>query len=294
MIYTVTLNPALDYHLKTDNLKLGCTNRSTESKLLVGGKGINVSFVLKELGIESVALGFVAGFTGDELENTLMKNGIKTDFSRLSEGLTRINVKLSSDVETEINATGPVITAEDIAKLKQKLEVLQSGDILILAGSVPLGVDSNVYAELMSSVPSSVKAIVDTSGQALLDVLKHRPFLIKPNRDELQEAVGHTLTNEKEVVEAAFELQRMGARNVLVSLGADGAVLVADDGVVYKEKAKAVSVKSTVGAGDSMVAGFVSALDKGYGEALKLAVAVGTATASVDGLARYDDIVALV
>ena len=294
MIYTVTLNPALDYHLKVDNLKSGSTNRSTESKLLVGGKGTNVSLVLKELGLESVALGFVAGFTGDEVVNCLKARGINTDFLKLTEGLTRINVKLSGDTETEINAEGPVIKREDIARLRERIEALQPDDILILAGSVPFGVDSQVYGELMSAVPSSVKVIVDTSGRALIEALSYRPFLIKPNRDELQEAVGHTLTNEKEVVEAACKLQKMGACNVLVSLGADGAVLVADDGKVYKEEAKAVSVKSTVGAGDSMLAGFVSALDRGYVEALKLAVAVGTATASVDGLARYDDIVAIV
>lgn len=294
MIYTVTLNPALDYHLKVDSLKLGKTNRAIGEELGIGGKGINVSVVLKALGLDSVALGFIAGFTGRQLECGLQEIGIKTDFLELENGLTRINVKLCDGVETEINSSGPKIAESDIEKLTAKLKVLQSGDILVLAGSVGGCVKKSVYAELMSSVAKGVSVIVDTAGEALINTLPKRPFLIKPNLNELEEIEGHTLNTEEDILAAAKALQEKGASNVLVSLGADGAVLVADDGNVYKEIAPKVSVKDTVGAGDSMVAGFISALSCGYERALKVSVAVGSATASVKGLATSKDIKMLI
>lgn len=290
MIYTVTLNPALDYHLSIDGLKVGETNRSVLQEVYYGGKGINVSAVLKNLGVPSTAFGFIAGFTGRQLETSLREMGLTTDFIEVSGGLTRINVKLKAEQETEINADGPAISEGDIEQLKEKLKCLQNGDVLVLAGSVPKSVGVGIYAELMHTVGCGVKVVVDTTGEALLKTLPFRPYLIKPNLRELEELVGRRLQGVAEIVDAARALKMRGALNVLVSLGADGAVLLDETDIVHTATAPTIEACNTVGAGDSMIAGFLFASEFGYPEALRVSVAVGSATASVSGLATEIDI----
>lgn len=290
MIYTVTLNPALDYHLNIDGLRVGETNRSVSQELYYGGKGINVSTVLMNLGIPSTVFGFIAGFTGQQLEKSLRETGLITDFIEVSGGLTRINVKLKALQETEINADGPAVSDGDIEQLKEKLKCLQTGDVLVLAGSVPKSVGVGVYAELMHTVGHGVKVVVDATGEALLKTLPLNPYLIKPNLSELEELAGRYLRDELEIIDAARMLKTQGASNVLVSLGADGAILLDETDSVHIAKAPKIKVCDTVGAGDSMIAGFLSASELGYSEALRVSVAVGSATASVKGLATEKDI----
>lgn len=279
MIYTLTLNPSLDYLLDTPDLKLGETNRSTSESIHFGGKGINVSFVLKELGIDSVCLGFTAGFTGDELENCLRSAGLKTDLVHLDKGSTRINVKIKDKDITEINAKGPEITDDDMEKLFIKLEKLTDGDTLILAGSVPKGFDC-IYSDIMRRLSGkSIRFVVDTTGEKLVSCLKYRPYLIKPNLSELCEITGETLSTIEEIEKAAKKLQSQGAVNVLVSMGDKGAILLDENGKTYTAEPIKIIPVNTVGAGDSMVAGFIAGVDRGYNYALKLGNACGAASA---------------
>jgi len=291
MIYTVTFNPAIDYCLKTQNLEFGKTNRSTKEQMYFGGKGINVSLVLKELETPSIALGFVAGFTGIELENRLKKSGITTDFIHLKHGNTRINVKLKGETETEINADGPEISNEEIKLLFEKLKSLQDGDTLVLAGSIPKSLSSDTYEKILESLcEKDIKIVVDATGNLLINTLKFKPFLIKPNLFELQDIFKRQLESEQEIVECAKTLQEKGAKNVLVSLGENGAIFVSEDGKIYIHKALGGKAVNTVGAGDSMIAGFLSGIDKGTEYALKLSLAAAGATATLDTLATKEKI----
>ena len=290
MIYTLTLNPSLDYLLDTPDFKFGKTNRSVSESLHFGGKGINVSYVLKQLGIQSICLGFTAGFTGDELEKMLMSNGLTCDFVKVEKGNTRINVKIRNEEITEINAQGPEISSQDVEKLFKKLETLSDGDTLVLAGSTPKGHDG-IYCDIMKHLSNkSVRFVVDCSGQKLLDCLKYKPFLIKPNKDELSEIVGQSLENDQTIVTAAGKLKEMGAVNVLVSLGGNGALLVDENNQVHRVNAYRITPVSTVGAGDSMVAGFLAGAEQGYDFALKLGNACGAASAASAVLAKKEKI----
>ena len=286
MIYTLTFNPAIDYIMHLDNLKQGETNRSKKESVFFGGKGINVSRVLKELGVESVALGFIAGFTGEELERFLNENEIKTDFVKLSRGLTRINIKLKFNEETEINANGPEISADDIEILFKKLDKLQKNDTLILAGNIPSSLPEDIYEQIMKRLAGKcIRIVVDASGNLLVNCLKYKPFLIKPNKSELEGIVGKKLSSREEIISAAFMLKEKGAYNVLVSLGEDGAILVDEFGKVHVCRAVKIKAVNSVGAGDSMVAGFLAGIEKSYEDALKLGIAAGSATASLEDLA---------
>ena len=288
MIYTVTFNPALDYVMQADKLNYGATNRSNDEKIFFGGKGINVSVILKEFGINSTPLGFVAGFTGDYLESQLEIRGIKTDFIHLKNGITRINVKLKGDCITEINANGPQIEKSDIQHLFQKLNSLEKGDTLVLAGSVPTCLPKNIYEEILSTLyEKNVRFVVDAEGSLLLETLKYKPFLIKPNEDELSAIFNTAFSSEKDIISSAKELIKKGAQNVLISRGSKGAILLADDGKVYKQHPVKIDAVNTVGAGDSMVAGFLSGTDKDYKTALCYGAAAGVATALTDCLADY-------
>ncbi|MBO4950597.1 MAG: 1-phosphofructokinase [Clostridia bacterium] len=290
MIYTLTFNPSLDYLLDTPGFAYGKTNRSTSESLHFGGKGINVSYVLKQLGTSSTCLGFVAGFTGTELENMLDVQGLCHDFVHVEKGNTRINVKIKSSEITEINANGCEIAENDVKRLFEKLDKISDGDTLVLAGSTPKGFD-NAYPQIVSRLFSkNIRFVIDTSGQKLLDCLKYKPFLIKPNKDELSEIVGQTLETYEEIITAARKLKDMGAVNVLVSMGGDGALLVDENNEVHRVFAHKITPVSTVGAGDSMVAGFLAGTDKGYDYALKLGNACGAATASVEILADREKI----
>lgn len=291
MIYTLTLNPALDYLVDVKEIKLNSTNRSDAEHLSFGGKGINVSYVLNQLGVESVCLGFVAGFTGKELERMLENEKIKTDFVHLSQGNTRINVKINGEEITEINANGPAVFEEDLIKLFQKLEKLSEGDVLLLAGSLPAGVSENLYEKIMElALKKQVEIVVDTSGKKLTELLKYKPFLIKPNIDELCEIAGKNLCTENDIIDAAFDLKKAGAVNVLVSRGKDGAILVDEQGKIHKTQAVKIISRNATGAGDSMVAGFLSGLDMGYEYALKLGNVCGAATAASTALAKKEEI----
>ncbi len=292
MIYTITFNPAIDYVIHTDNIRTGEVNRTSSETYFIGGKGINVSVVLAELGVKSVALGFVAGFTGDAIENGLLRKGISTDFIKLDNGFSRINVKIKSDEETEINGQGPEISDEAIAELFRKLDSINSGDILVLAGSIPKSLDSDIYEKILSYCDGKgVRFVVDASGSLLLNVLKYKPFLIKPNNHELGEMFGVKASSSADIEKYALKLREMGARNVLVSMAGDGAVLFAEDGNIYSCGVCKGTVRNSVGAGDSMVAGFIAGIADGdYSHALKLGTACGGATAFSDDLAVKEDI----
>ena len=291
MIYTVTLNPAIDYVMRANSINLGETNRASGEELHLGGKGINVSAVLRELDEESTALGFVGGFTGEYLENGLKSLGIKTDFVHISSGITRINVKLKSTLETEINAKGPSVTEDELSSLMEKLDGARSGDTVILAGSVPSSLPSDIYENILKSLDGKgVRFVVDAEGELLLRSLKYRPFLIKPNLFELSQISARELKDDADIEKAARELQKMGAVNVLVSLGEGGAILIDENGKTHRAPAPKITPVDTVGSGDSMVAGFLSGVKNGYEYALKLGVAAGTATAASTGLAKKEDI----
>lgn len=293
MIYTVTLNPSLDYIASVDNLTPGSVNRSYGEFTLPGGKGINVSVVLNNLGMDSTVLGFVAGFVGEEIRKRIALLGIRQQCIRLGEGCSRINVKLRSEKETEINGSGPVITTADCEQFFEQLDMLQKGDILVLAGSIPSSLSNTIYYDIMERLQNQdVKVVVDATGDLLLNVLPLHPFLIKPNHHELGELFGVTLKDKKEVVVYAKKLQEQGAQNVLVSMGADGAVLVAEDGQVYESDAPKGEVVYTVGSGDSMVAGFLYGyLTYGdYEKALKMGLAAGSASAFSEHLATGEEI----
>lgn len=293
MIYTVTFNPSLDYVVSVNDFETGKINRTASEAIFAGGKGINVSMVLKELGVESIALGFVAGFTGEELEKRLQEQGIRTDFITVEGGLTRINIKMRSADETEINGQGPVVSDEKLAELFQKIEQLRTEDILVISGSVCQGVPQSVYADLVRLCKQrNIRVVVDASSVLLWNVLEYGPYLIKPNKDELEDLFYRDIETKEEVIFYAKELQNRGAKNVLVSLGKDGAVLVADDGQIYKCEAPKGEAINSVGAGDSMVAGFLAEYleSNDYKKALELGICAGSATAFSEGLARKEDI----
>ena len=297
MIYTVTFNPAIDYVVRLDaSLEVGEVNRARGEDCVLGGKGVNVSGVLAELGCKSVALGFVAGETGAWLERGLAKQGIATDFIHLPEGMTRINVKIKAGQETELNGAGPNIPESAMQQLEAKLDALQEGDILILAGSIPASLAQDTYERLLARLQGKgVRAVVDATRDLLVNVLKYRPFLVKPNNHELGEIVGRRLTTDAEIVAAATVLQSKGACNVLVSMAGDGALLLDEKGCTHRIGCPKGQVVNSVGAGDSMVAGFVAGyLQSGdYNTALRLGTACGSATAFSLGLAKKADIDAL-
>lgn len=293
MIYTVTFNPALDYVMRLDRFSAGEVNRTQEEDVQFGGKGINVSTVLKNLGVENVALGFLAGFTGRALEQGLAAQGVRTDFTWLPAGHTRINVKIKADTETDLNASGPAIGAEAMDELHTKLDALREGDVLVLAGSIPPSLPGTVYEEILARLAGrGVLAVVDATGELLRNVLKYRPFLIKPNQFELGELFGRSLDTDEEIAQAAAELQRQGARNVLVSMAGAGAMLMDETGCTHRIAAPRGVVRNSVGAGDSMVAGFLAGWfsTRRYDEALCMGAAAGSATAFSDGLATREDV----
>lgn len=292
MIYTITFNPAIDYVVHTGALEPGGVNRSTKEEIYFGGKGINVSFVLKELDLTSKALGFIAGFTGDAIEKGLAEKGIETDFVHLKEGFTRINVKIKSGEETELNGQGPHIDEAAIRELFQKLDSLQNGDTLVLAGSIPGTLPADIYEQILQYIShKEIKTVVDATGELLLRVLKYKPFLIKPNNYELGELFHTTLKDISEIETYARKLQEMGARNVLISMAGDGALLIDEHGKNHRCGVCKGTVKNSVGAGDSMVAGFIAGSQNGdYEYALKLGTATGGATAFSDGLAQKQEI----
>lgn len=295
MIYTVTLNPAIDYVIHTDAVRIGQVNRARKEEIYFGGKGINVSMVLKELGVSSRALGFVAGFTGEAIEKALQVRKIETDFVHLKNGFSRINVKMKTGVETELNGQGPEISGEAMMQLLRKLDALQNGDTLILAGSIPSSMPSNSYETILAYLSGKkIRIIVDATNDLLLNTLKYHPFLIKPNHHELGELFGMQLTDVEEITFYAKRLQKMGAENVLVSMAEKGALLLDADGICHHSGACKGNQKNAVGAGDSMLAGFLAGfLKRDYTYALKLGTAAGGATAFSDGLAQKAEIMRL-
>ena len=295
MIYTVTFNPAIDYVVRTGEMKVGVVNRTESEEIYFGGKGLNVSIILNELGIKSEALGFVAGFNGEAIENGMAKDGIKTDFVHLNNGFSRINVKIQSSFETEINGQGPEISEENIEELFKKLNKIQDGDTIVLAGSIPASLPSDIYERILEYLKNKkIRAIVDATGDLLMNVLKYKPFLIKPNNFELEEIFGVELKTAEDVSEYALKLKEMGAVNVLVSMAGDGAILADENGKIHACGVCSGTVKNSVGAGDSMVAGFIAGCEKkSYEYALKLGTAAGGATAFSDGLAKKDLIYSL-
>ncbi len=293
MIYTVTFNPSLDYIVSVSDFKLGLTNRTESELLLPGGKGINVSTVLQNLGIVNTALGFTAGFVGEEVRKEVEQLGVKAEFISLNEGVSRINLKLKSIDGTEINGQGPKIPQKAVDALMTQLDRLGADDTLVLAGSIPASMPDDIYQKIMERLDGrGVRMVVDATKDLLLNVLGHHPFLIKPNNHELGEIFGVTLSEREEVVPYAKKLQEKGAVNVLVSMAGKGAVLLAEDGSVYEAEAPKGTLKNGVGAGDSMVAGFLA----GYGEngsyehAFRMGLAAGSASAFSEQLATKDEI----
>lgn len=282
MIYTVTFNPSLDYIVRVDDFQVGVVNRTVYEEILEGGKGINVSIVLRNLGLKSVALGFIAGFTGKEIEAGIKRRGCASDFIEISSGLSRINVKLKSKEETEINGQGPEIEENHIEQLFQKLDMLTEGDILVLAGSIPNTLPEDMYERIMKQLEErKILIIVDATKDLLKKVLKYHPFLVKPNNHELGEMFGVTLTDKKDIIIYAKKLQDMGAQNVLISMAGDGAVFLSCDGEIFESEAPKGTLVNSVGAGDSMVAGFITGYLKehDYGQAFKMGLATGSASA---------------
>lgn len=288
VIYTVTFNPSLDYIVSVKDFRSGMTNRTSSELMLAGGKGINVSIVLGNLGIKSTALGFIAGFTGDEIVRRLHNGGINSEFIKINDGISRINIKLKSIDGTEINGQGPHIDSSHIEQLMNRLRRLESGDVLVLAGSIPAGISDNIYKDIMDMLKDKgVQIVVDATSRLLTNVLEYNPFFIKPNQHELGDIFNVTLNTQEEVIPYALELKKMGAVNVCVSMGGKGAILVADDGNVYKAKAPDGILKNSVGAGDSLVAGFLSGWieKKDYEYAFRKGVATGSASAFSERLA---------
>ncbi len=298
MIYTLTYNPSIDYLVTVDDLQIGKLNRMRKVTYLYGGKGVNVSQVLKELGIDNTALGFVAGFTGSEIEAGLQKMGISTDFVHLPEGHSRINIKFVGIEETEVNAPGPFVDAVSMRALRDRISQIGSEDILVLAGAANANMESDAFATFISELPyRDTKVILDTNGEALVNALCYHPFLIKPNINELSELFHEEFSpsDTNGIANAGRKLQDKGARNVLVSLGQDGAILVTEDDRVIQRSAPSGIVVNTVGSGDSMVAGFLAGyLENGNMEdALCLGVCAGSASAFNEGFARGDEIMQL-
>lgn len=288
MIYTVTFNPSLDYIASVEHFQAGAVNRTTKEVMFPGGKGINVSIVLKNLGVESCALGFLAGFTGEEIRRRFTEQGCMEEMIMLKDGYSRINVKLRSDEESEINGQGPEISEEAVNELYRKLDELKEGDILVLAGSIPSSMHDTAYSDIMERLKErKIRVAVDATKDLLVNVLKYHPFLIKPNHHELGEIFGRELTTRDEIVEYAFRLKEMGAVNVLVSMAGDGAILVDENEAVHESPAPVGTVVNSVGAGDSMVAGFLAGYlkNQNYEEAFKTGIAAGSASAFSEGLA---------
>ena len=287
MIYTVTLNPSIDYIVRLDKLVNGITNRTTSEEYYYGGKGINVSCVLAELDLDSTAYGFVAGFTGEAIEKGIRNDRIITDFIKLKHGISRINIKIKAGEETEINCQGPHIDDSELERLLQKIDRIASGDTLVIAGSIPNTMPDDVYERMLERISrKDVKIVVDATKQLLVNSLKYKPFLIKPNNHELGEMFGVTLSEDEEIERYARKLKDMGAINVLISMAGDGAMLIDENGKCHRCGVCKGKVRNSVGAGDSMVAGFLTGAQNGdYEYALKLGTAAGGATAFSDGLA---------
>lgn len=293
MIYTVTFNPSLDYIMNLEQFDLGTINRATQTKVLSGGKGINVSIVLRNLGVDNTALGFVAGFTGQEIIKQLDAFHCKNNFITLNSGLSRINVKVKAAQETELNGQGPLITPDALAALFHQLDSLGSGDILVLAGSIPNTLPDDIYEKIMQKLANrNIKIIVDATCDLLVNVLKYKPFLIKPNNHELGEIFGVSLKTTEEMIIYAKKLQERGAQNVLISMAGDGAILLTQDQTVYTSKAPAGTVVNSVGAGDSMVAGFIAGFleTNDLLKAFRLSVATGSASAFSENLATKPEV----
>lgn len=293
MIYTVTFNPSLDYIVSVDDFKLGLTNRTSSELMLPGGKGINVSIVLKNLGIESTALGFMAGFTGKEIARRLEEDGVTSDFIQIEEGISRINLKLKSIDGTEINGSGPEIPKDKVEELMDRLNTMKEGDVLFLAGSIPASMPDDIYSRIMKELKDKgVMIVVDATRDLLMNVLKYHPFLIKPNNHELGESFGVTLKTREEVIPYGRKLQEKGARNVLISMAGEGAVLIAENGEVYSSPAPKGTLVNGVGAGDSMVAGFMAGwMEKqDYEHAFHMGVATGSASAFSEYLATRPEV----
>lgn len=293
MIYTVTFNPSLDYIVDVENFRLGMTNRTCSEQMMAGGKGINVSIVLNNLDIRSTALGFIAGFTGEEIRRQVAELGIFAEFIAIPEGLSRINLKLRSIDGTEINGMGPTIGQPQLDALYEKLDTLTEKDTLVLAGSIPASMPSSIYSDILARLQDKgVTFVVDATKELLTNVLCYKPFLIKPNNHELGELFGVTLSTRESVVPYARRLQEQGARNVLVSMAGQGAVLVAEDGSVYMTPAPKGTLVNAVGAGDSMVAGFLAGWQErhDYGHAFRMGVAAGSASAFSKYLATREEV----
>lgn len=293
MIYTVTFNPSLDYIVSIEDFQFGKTNRTRTEQMLPGGKGINVSTVLHNLGIENTALGFTAGFTGEELLRKMKEIGFACDFIRLEQGCSRINVKMKDFDGTEINGQGPSISREAIRRLMEKLDRLKSGDTLVLAGSIPKSMPDSIYRDILSALSGrGIRFVVDATQKLLLNVLEYRPFLIKPNNHELGEIFGVTLNTREDVIPYARKLQEKGARNVLVSMAGQGAVLVAENGEVHQKPAPQGTLVNAVGSGDSMVAGFVAGWEQkqDYRHAFYMGISAGSASAFSELLASKEEI----
>lgn len=296
MIYTMTLNPALDLNVITEHFESGRVNRASHTYFLAGGKGLMESQMLKNIGVESTAMGLVAGFTGKELVRMVHELGIHTNFVTLSEGMTRINVKLWGGIEGEINASGPKCDEKSLQALYEKLEVLNAEDTLLLAGTIPAGLPQNLYAKLFEQLKDRhCRIVVDATGELLKSVIPYRPFLVKPNHHELGELYGIELKTKEAVLPYAKKLRAEGAKNVLISMAGEGAVLAAEDGSVWFGNAPEGQVKNSVGAGDSMVAGFVAAyLDtRSVAEAFRNGIACGSASAFSDSLATKEEVAAV-
>lgn len=293
MINTITLNPSLDYVVKVDSFKADALNRINSEQIYAGGKGINVSIVLKNLGVDNTALGYVAGFTGDEILRQIKDHNVDCDFVKLQSGMSRINVKLKSDGETEINGAGPDISEKDLKCLYEKINKLGKGDFLILSGSIPKSVPDDIYERIMKSLlDKEVEFIVDATKDLLLKVLKYRPFLIKPNHHELAEMFNVELKNDEDIIAYGKKLQEMGAKNVLISMAGDGAILLPENGEPIKREVPKGILKNSVGAGDSMVAGFLCGYlkNKDLGEAFKMGIATGSASAFSEELATKEEV----
>ena len=296
MICTVTFNPSLDYIVSVDDFQLGMTNRTSSELILPGGKGINVSIVLKNLGLDSTALGYAAGFTGEELIRRLTEFGVNADFIKINHGMTRINLKLKSIDGTEINGCGPDIDAEALEQLMEKIDRLQEGDVLVLAGSIPYSMPDDIYQQILKRLSDKNMTIaVDATKDLLLNVLEYHPFLIKPNHHELGEIFGVTLSEWSDVIPYAKKLQERGAKNVLVSMGKDGAILVAEDGSITYSPVPKGKLVNSIGAGDSMVAGFLTGYieTNSYEKAFYMGVATGSASAFSENLATRSEVEAL-
>lgn len=296
MIYTVTLNPCLDYLVAVPGFQSGRVNRARYERIVPGGRGINVSYVLNILGQENLALGLIGGFTGTEIERLMTKDGIQHDFVKIQHGNSRIDVQMVDGLESSINGVGPLITPDDIEALCDKLQKLQDGDVLVLSGSVPRGARDTIYSDILASIAhKNLYIVVDAKGPLLLNTLKYKPFLIKPNRQEMIDIFYTKPDNIDDIIKYAKSMQSMGAQNVLVSLSAEGAVLLTQNGEIYRHSAMRGTVKNTIGCGDSMIAGFLVGYlqNQNMIEAFQFSLAAASAKAFNDGRGTYEDIMKL-